>query len=117
MINVMTIDGFQAVVQFDPELNLLRGEFIGLNGGADFYAVDVEGLRREGATSLAVFLETCRSRGISPRKPYSGKLSLRLESSTHEQAATAAAAQGKSLNEWISGVIEGAVLEACTSRG
>jgi len=39
---------------------VLRGEFIGLNGGADFYADNVADLHREGMTSLQTFLEVCR---------------------------------------------------------
>ena len=38
---------------------MFRGEFVSLNGGADFYAKDVEGLFREGEISLKVFLEAC----------------------------------------------------------
>mgnify|MGYP000896489949 CR=1 FL=1 len=100
MNNVMTIGGYQAVVSFDPEIQMLRGEFLGLNGGADFYAADVEGLRREGETSLRVFLEACAQRGLEPRKYFSGKFVLRVDSATHEAAAIAAAAQGQSLNQW-----------------
>ena len=48
MMNLMTIDGYKAVIQYDPELEMFRGQFVGLNGGADFYAADVEGLSREG---------------------------------------------------------------------
>ncbi|PUA18772.1 type II toxin-antitoxin system HicB family antitoxin [Glaciimonas sp. PCH181] len=73
MINTMNIDGHQAVTVFDSELDLFRGEFIGLNGGADFYAGDVKGLRHEGAISLQVFLKTCAAKGIEPRKNFSGK--------------------------------------------
>jgi len=68
MNNVMTIDGYQAVIAFDPEISLFRGEFLGLNGGADFYAADVNGLRLEGEKSLRVFLAACQQRGIDPRK-------------------------------------------------
>ena len=49
MKNTMEIDGYKAVIQFDPEIDMFRGEFIGLNGGADFYAPDIAGLRKEGA--------------------------------------------------------------------
>ena len=52
MNNVMIIDGHKAVIQYDPETEMLRGEFIGLNGGADFYADNVADLHREGMTSL-----------------------------------------------------------------
>ncbi|WP_455233335.1 hypothetical protein [Geopseudomonas aromaticivorans] len=65
--NTMVIDGYKAVIEFDSEVEMFRGEFVGLNGGADFYAPDIEGLRREGATSLRVFLEMCAEDGAEPR--------------------------------------------------
>lgn len=67
MRNTMEIEGYRAVIQFDPDIDLFRGEFVGLNGGADFYAPDVAGLRREGAASLKVFLDMCREDGVEPR--------------------------------------------------
>lgn len=100
MINVMTINGYQAVIQYDSDIRMFRGEFLGLNGGADFYAKDVEGLQREGEISLKVFLEACAEDGVEPRKQYSGKFVLRLDPETHEAATIAAAAHGKSLNQW-----------------
>ena len=66
MRNTMEIEGYRAVIQFDPDIDLFRGEFVGLNGGADFYAPDVAGLRREGAASLEVFLDMCREDGVEP---------------------------------------------------
>lgn len=66
MMNIMEIDDYRAVIQYDPEIEMFRGEFIGLNGGADFYAADIEGLRTEGAISLKVFLEMCREDGVPP---------------------------------------------------
>lgn len=112
MNNVMTINGYQAVITFDPEISMFRGEFLGLNGGADFYAADVEGLHREGETSLRVFLDACEKRGIDPRKHYSGKFVLRLEPEIHEAAAIAAAAHGQSLNQWAVQTIREAVRAA-----
>lgn len=106
MNNVMKINGHQAVIAFDPEIELFRGEFIGLNGGADFYASDVAGLQREGAISLAVFLKTCADKGIDPLKNFSGKFVLRVDPAIHEAAALAAAANGKSLNQWAADMLE-----------
>lgn len=100
MINTMKINGHQAVIVFDPEIDLFRGEFVGLNGGADFYASDVAGLHREGAISLAVFLKTCDEKAIEPFKKFSGKFVLRVDPGVHAAAALAAAAHGKSLNQW-----------------
>jgi predicted HicB family RNase H-like nuclease len=106
MINTMNIDGQQAVIVFDPEIDMFRGEFVGLNGGADFYSSDVKGLHREGAISLRVFLETCKAKDIDPRKHFSGKFVLRVDPAIHEAAALAAAAHGQSLNQWISEAIK-----------
>ena len=68
MNNVMEIGGHRAVIQFDPAAGVFRGEFLGLNGGADFYADSVAGLQQEGETSLRVFLEMCAEKGISAAK-------------------------------------------------
>lgn len=100
-MNVMEIGGFKAVIQYDPEIEIFRGEFTGLNGGADFYARDIEALKHEGATSLKVFLDACEARGIEPRRSYSGKFNVRVSPHLHEKIALAAAAEGKSLNQWV----------------
>ena len=68
-MTTMEIDGYRAIIRFDPDIEMFRGEFVDLNGGADFYARDVSGLRREGATSLRVFLEMCEEDGVEPRMP------------------------------------------------
>ena len=107
--NTMNIDGHTAVIAYDPELELFRGEFLHLNGGADFYAPDVAGLRREGAISLRVFLDACSEKGIEPRKRYSGRLLLRVDPALHETASLAAAANGQSLNKWVEDVVQQAV--------
>ena len=36
MKNIMEIDGHKAVISFDPDIGMFRGEFLGLSGGADF---------------------------------------------------------------------------------
>jgi predicted HicB family RNase H-like nuclease len=105
MKNLMEIDDYRAVIAFDPETNLFRGEFIDLNGGADFYASDVESLRREGRTSLKVFLDMCREDGVEPRKNFSGKLMVRLPADLHQKAAASAASEGKSLNAWLADLV------------
>jgi predicted HicB family RNase H-like nuclease len=100
MINQMTIDGVKAVITYDSDIDMFRGEFLGLNGGADFYAKDAEGLRREGAISLNVFLEACKEDGVEPFKSFSGKFVLRIPPEDHAAISMAASASGKSLNQW-----------------
>lgn len=109
MMNIMEINGYRAIIQYDPELEMFRGEFIGLNGGADFYAEDIEGLRKEGEISLKVFLEMCREDGVEPRKAYSGKFNLRVSPELHAEITAKAAATGKSLNQWVTDVLDEAI--------
>ena len=94
----MEIDGYRTVIEFDPDIEMFRGEFVGLNGGADFYARDIPGLRREGAASLEVFLDMCKEDGVEPQKQFSGKFNVRIPPDLHAAIAAAAAADGKSLN-------------------
>lgn len=105
-MNLMKIDGYQAIIQYDPDIDMFRGEFIGLNGGADFYATDIDGLYKEGTLSLKVFLEACAERDIEPRKEYSGKFNLRVPKELHAELAIRAASSGKSLNQWVADELE-----------
>ncbi len=101
MKNVMEIGGYRALIQFDADIDMFRGEFVGLNGGADFYAQDIAGLKAEGEASLKVFLDMCREDGVEPGKRYSGRFNVRISPELHATIAAAAAADGKSLNQWI----------------
>ena len=101
MMNMMEINGYRSVITYDPEIEMFRGEFVGLNGGADFYASDIKSLKKEGSVSLKVFLDMCNEEGVEPRKEYSGKFNVRVPSSLHADIASAASADGKSLNQWV----------------
>jgi predicted HicB family RNase H-like nuclease len=106
MKNVMMIDGQRAVIEYDPDIEMFRGEFVGLNGSADFYAKNITGLKQEGKASLRVFLQMCAEEGIEPFKTHSGKFVLRLDAGTHRAAAIAAKASGLSLNQWVAKLIQ-----------
>ncbi len=109
MMNTMVIDGHRAVIKYDDTLEKFRGEFIELNGGAEFYATTVEDLKREGQLSLQTYLDVCREEGIDPHKTYSGKFNLRVHPKLHAATATMAAAESKSLNQYINDLLESMV--------
>ncbi len=108
MMNLMEINGYSAVIKYDPEIEMLRGEFIGLNGSADFYANNIEDLKKEGAISLKIFVDACQKRNIEPRKKYSGKVNVRVPSKLHANITSAAIAEGKSLNRWVVDTLDNA---------
>ena len=97
-MNIMTFDSYQAKIEYDAEMDMFRGEILGLNGGADFYGRNPAELRDEFKKSLNVFLAVCQEKGIEPRRHYSGKFNLRISPDLHEQLAIVAQAEGKSIN-------------------
>ena len=97
-MNMMSLEGYEAKIEYDAALDLFRGEVLGLSGGADFYGRNPKELRSEFKKSLHIFLEVCREKGIEPRRNYSGKFNLRISPDLHERLAIIAQAEGKSIN-------------------
>jgi predicted HicB family RNase H-like nuclease len=97
-MNLMSLEGYQAKIEYDEDIDLFRGEILGLSGGADFYGKTPEELRTEFKKSLQVYLEVCAEKGIEPRRNFSGKFNLRIPPELHARLAIRAQAEGKSIN-------------------
>lgn len=99
--NTIKIGNHLAVISFDAEIDLFRGEFIGLNGGADFYADNIADLKKEAKASLDVFLQMCKEENITPERTYSGRFNVRVPPQIHAIAAKIAASEQVSLNQLV----------------
>lgn len=106
MRNTMKFGKYSAVISYDPDIAMFRGEFVGLNGGADFYASSIEELRKEGETSLRVFLDFAKEKNIAPEKEHSGRLILRLKPELHRKYKLLASAKHISLNQLLNETLE-----------
>lgn len=109
MKNVMKFGEYEAVISYDPDIQMFRGEFVGLNGGADFYADSIRKLRKEGETSLKVFLDYAAEKNIPPKKQLSGKLVLRLKPDVHQKYKLLAKSKNISLNQLLNETLENAI--------
>ena len=105
-MNIMQNGSYKARIEYDPEIDMFRGEILGLNGGADFYGTNPTELRDEFEKSLTIFLEVCEEKGIKPKKEYSGKFNLRIPPKLHSDIAAIATAEEKSINQWVSDTLE-----------
>ena len=101
--------GYQAAVAFDHEADVFHGEVVGTRDVIFFEATSVEGLKKEFQFSIDDYLSMCAEQGQAPDKPFSGKIPLRISPQVHRAATVAAKAEGKSLNAWLSAVVERAV--------
>lgn len=105
----MTYKGYTARIEFDDKDNILVGRVLGVNAIIGFHGETVSELRADFEAAINFMLEDCKERGISPEKPASGKLLLRLPPELHAAALIKAKAAGKSLNQWAREVLDNAV--------
>ena len=104
-MNTMTYQGYTARVEYDERDNILVGRVLGLRAMISFHGETVAELRKAFVGAIEDFLADCKAQGISPEKPASGKLMLRVPPEVHGAALVAAQASGKSLNQWATEVI------------
>lgn len=104
----MEYKGYIGRVQFDEEAEIFHGEVLNLRDVIIFQADSVEGLKKEFHESIEDYLEFCKSRGEEPEKPFSGKLTLRLEPDLHRKIYIRSRRENKSLNNWITETLQNA---------
>lgn len=108
-MNTMTYQGYTARVEFDERDNIFVGRVLGLRSIISFHGETVKQLRSEFKTAVDDYLKDCEEQGVSPAKPASGKLLLRVPPEIHSKALIKAQASGKSLNQWATEALERAV--------
>lgn len=99
-MNTMFHKGYTARVEFDERDEIFIGRILGIRSIISFHGETVAELRTEFEKAIEDYLADCEERGVSPEKPASGKLLLRVPPEVHRKALVAAQAAGKSLNQW-----------------
>lgn len=116
---MMEYKGYVAEVEFDDSVEVLHGRIV--NSGpypiATFEATDARELRQEFERSVDEYLKWCEEDGVEPRRPFSGKLNLRLGSELHSVVAEAALANRMSINSWIVQALRRSIGIKATYRG
>ena len=117
---MMEYKGYLASVEFDDSTDVLHGRVV--NSGpypiATFEATDTRDLRREFERSVGRVPQVVRGgTAVEPRKPFSGKLNVRLGSELHAAVVTAAKAEQSSINSWIVRVLREAITTSSGSSG
>lgn len=108
-MNTMTFKGYTARVEYDERDDIFVGRILGIRAIISFHGETVAELRSEFERAIKDYLSECKKDGVSPEKPASGKLLLRVPPETHGRALVAAQAAGKSLNQWVTEVLQNAV--------
>lgn len=111
-MNTMTHKGYAARVEYSEEDGCFVGHIAGIRDVIGFHGESVSELRAGFEEAVDDYLESCRKLSREPNHPYSGQFRLRLPPELHARAAMVAETQGKSLNTWVSEVIEKGVVTA-----
>lgn len=107
---MMKYKGYKAAVSFDYEAGVFHGEVVDTRDVIVFEGDSVARLEEEFRFSIDDYLAVCAERGRTPDRPFSGRVPLRLSPDVHRAATSAAKAEGKSLNAWLSETIERAAV-------
>lgn len=108
----MSYKGYTGDVEYDVEAKILYGHVIDFDDIITFESERADEIEGEFHRSVDVYLDWCAERGKEPKKPFSGKLILRMPPETHRAAVIAATRDQKSLNAWLADVITTATREA-----
>jgi predicted HicB family RNase H-like nuclease len=94
--------GYKGTVEYCKDDDCLVGKVIGMHKDLIAYeGATLAELRMDFEAAVDSYIEGCLADGIEPRKPFSGKLILRMSSDLHGRVAMAASANGTTINEFI----------------
>ena len=103
---MMLYRGYKGYFEYDEKADIFHGQVIGIRDVITFQGRSIDDLKVALKDSIDDYLDMCEQEEKSPDKPFSGKFSLRLPPEVHSKVAQAAASAHKSINSWITDVVE-----------
>jgi len=105
----MSYKGYTARIEFDERDNIFVGRVLGVKAIIGFHGETVTELRADFEAAIDFMIEESQKQGITPEKPASGNLMLRVSPELHADALIAAQSAGKSLNQWAAEALSKAI--------
>lgn len=104
--NTMNYKGYSATIEYSPEDKCFVGRVLGIRDVIGFHGESVGELEKDFHQTLDFYLDTCKKRGKTPDRPYSGKLNLRMPPEKHRLLSIQAESTGQSINDVILSAID-----------
>lgn len=102
--------GYKGSVEYCKHDDCLVGKVIGMHKDLIAYeGSTLNELREDFIAAVDSYIEGCLADGVEPRKPFSGKLILRMSSELHGKVAMAATDSGTTINEFITRTLAAAL--------
>lgn len=97
--------GYTATIWLETDDALFHGIVEGIQDTVHFAGTSVQELETAFHDSVDDYLAMCAEDGVSPDKPYSGKLAFRTSPEHHRLITEAANASARSINQWMDDVL------------
>lgn len=104
--------GYVAKIEFDDEDQIFVGEIIGIDDIIAFHSENAKEIIPVFHDMVDGYLETCKKRGLTPQKSFSGKFVVRIPPDLHAKLSVLANSANKSLNTWLEELIRRSVKAA-----
>lgn len=110
-MGVLKYKGYTGNVEYSEEDNCLYGKVQGMHRHLISYEGNsIEELKADFIDAVDDYLADCRSNGVEPLQPYTGRLNIRIPSMVHSRIASMANEKGVSINSLITETLQSAVL-------
>lgn len=107
----MEYRGYHAKIEYSAEDEILFGTVIGISDNITFEGETVDELKQGFHNMIDDYLQLCEDIGKEPCKEFKGTFNVRIPSELHKAVFFEAAAQGVTLNQFVSDAIKKAVYE------
>ncbi|MDQ3255765.1 MAG: type II toxin-antitoxin system HicB family antitoxin [Acidobacteriota bacterium] len=93
--------GYEGIVTYDEEADILHGEVINTRDVITFQGTSLPQLKKAFKESVEDYLAFCKERGEEPDKPFTGNFVVRIPPDLHRKLYADAKREGKSLNALV----------------
>jgi len=100
-----TFKGYTATIWLDTDDRLFHGTVEGIRDTVHFAGASMDELEAAFHDSVDDYLAWCAEDGVELEKPCFGKLAFRTSPEHHRMITQAAAADAKSINQWMDDVL------------
>jgi len=98
---MMEYKGYVGSVEYDPDAKIFHGEIVNTRDVITFQGTTVDEINKAFEDSIEDYLNWCKSEGVEPERPYSGKFNLRLSPELHREVAITAKKMKISINNFV----------------
>lgn len=101
MSGLLVHKGYHGTIEPDIEEGDLRGEALFISDTLTYRGRTIKEITAAFRSTVDGYLELCAERGISPKKPLRGSITIRIGEELHRLAALEAVRTGETLNQLI----------------